>query len=78
MVEQKWPKCDNRFLEETNVNLIIQVNGKKKLVITAPKGLTKDQTEKIVLNNVNIKNTLNMQMIKKIIVIPDRVVNLVI
>ena len=76
--EQKWPIYENKFLTEDNINLIVQINGKKKLVINIKKGLTKEQTEKIVLENSAIIKIIEKNNYKKIIIIPDRVVNLVI
>ncbi|OUU62775.1 MAG: leucine--tRNA ligase [Alphaproteobacteria bacterium TMED62] len=78
LAEQPWPKSDERFLQETNINFIIQINGKKKCVVNLPKGLTKDQIENIVLENDDIKKMLINNNIKKIIIIPDRVANLVV
>ena len=78
VAEQKWPKFENKFLIEKNVNLIIQINGKKKLVIKIKKGLTKEQTKQTVLENSAIKRIIESNSYKKIIVVPDRVVNLVI
>ena len=78
VAEQNWPNYENKFLIEKNINLIIQVNGKKKLVINIKKGLTKELTEKCVLENAVVKETLKNKNYKKIIIVPDRVVNLVI
>ena len=76
--EQKWPKYESKFLTEKNINLIVQINGKKKLIINIKKGLTKEQTERIVLENSTIIKIIESNNYKKIIVVPDRVVNLVI
>ena len=76
--EQQWPKYDNKLLKEENINLIVQINGKKKLIMNIKKGLTKEQTERIVLENSTIIKITESNNYKKIIVIPDRVVNLVI
>ncbi len=76
--QQRWPIYDNKLLTEEYINLIVQVNGKKKLVVNAKKGLTKEQTEKIVLENSAIIRIIEKNNYKKIIIIPDRVVNLVI
>ena len=76
--EQKWPKYENKLLTEENINLIVQINGKKKSVINIKKGLTKEQTERIVLENKAIIKTMENNKYKKIIIIPNRVVNIVI
>ena len=78
VAEQAWPKYDNKLLVEENINLIIQINGKKKLVINIKKGLTKEQTERTILDNSTIKKIIENYNYKKIIIVPDRVVNLVI
>ena len=43
--EQPWPKADLKFISYTNVNIVIQVNGKKKLVLKIPKDLTVEETK---------------------------------
>ena len=78
VAEQQWPIYENKFLVNENTNLIVQVNGKKKLVIKIIKGLSKKQTEKLVLENPAIIELLENKSYKRIIIIPDRVVNLVI
>ena len=78
VAEQKWPQYENKYLSKENVNLIIQVNGKKKIVINIKKGLTKEQTEQTILENSVIKKMIESNNYKKIIIVPDRVVNLVI
>ena len=78
VAEQKWPRYENKFLTEENINLIVQINGKKKLIINIKKGLTKEQTERIVLENRAIIKIIESNNYKKIIIVPDRVVNLVI
>ena len=45
--EQKWPRYKNKFLTEENINLIVQINGKKKLLINIKKGLTKEELTNI-------------------------------
>ena len=76
--EQKWPRYQNKFLKEENINLIVQINGKKKLVISLKKDLTKEQTGRIVLKNSTIMKIIKNNKYKKIIVVPNRVVNIVI
>ena len=76
--KQKWPKYESKYITEENVNLIVQVNGKKKLVMNIKRGFTKELTESIVLKNDSIIKIIKNNKYKKIIIIPDRVVNIVI
>ena len=78
VLEQSWPNYDKKILEEKVIKLIVQVNGKKKLLININKDLSKAQVQRIVLENLKNKNILDLATIKKIIVIPNKVVNLVI
>tara|TARA_X000000950_G_scaffold5895_1_gene6312 strand:- start:2051 stop:4618 length:2568 start_codon:yes stop_codon:yes gene_type:complete len=76
--KQKWPKYESKYITEENVNLIVQVNGKKRLVMNIKRGFTKELTESIVLKNDSIIKIIKNNKYKKIIIIPDRVVNIVI
>ena len=78
VTEENWPEYNRKLFEENTINLIIQVNGKKKLVINIRKGLNESETKELVLNNDKVKDALTKNTIKKLIVVPDRVVNLVI
>ena len=77
VAEQMWPKYENKFLIEDNINLIIQINGKKKLVVNIKKGLTKEQTKQTILDNSAIQKIIKDKNYKKIIIVPDRIVNFV-
>ena len=59
------------------VNLVIQLNGKKKVIHTIKKGLSKEKTAKIAIKCLQDKNIYKNEKQKKIIVIPDRIVNIV-
>ena len=55
---QSWPKADLSYISNTNVNIVIQVNGKKKLVLTIPKGLGIDETKKLLIEKEAIKSII--------------------
>ena len=76
--QQDWPVANTKYLEKEKINLVIQINGKKKLVLNITKGLTKKEIEKTVLQTQEIINNLENKSIKKIIIIPNRVCNLVV
>ena len=78
VVDQNWPRFDATLLEDTIVKVVVQINGKKKLIVSIRKGLSEEQTKKIVIDELKNKEILNQVNIKKILVIPDRVVNLVV
>ena len=64
--EQAWPKADLKFISDANVNIVIQVNGKKKLVLKIPKDLTVEETKDLLMEKDDIKEILGNNKIKKI------------
>ena len=78
VANQKWPSANKEYLDNEEINLIIQINGKKKILLSLKKGLSREETEKIALETLKKNFMLKDKNIKKIIVIPDKIVNLVI
>jgi leucyl-tRNA synthetase len=76
--EQKWPKYDEKVIEEENILLIVQVNGKVRDKIETKAGLTQKDTEKLVLKSEKIKNLIGEAEIKKIVYVPNKLINIVI
>ncbi len=78
VVDQKWPQPNKNYIQEHNVNLVIQINGKKKLIESISKGLSRDETSDIAIKCLIDKGLYKNQKLKNIIIVPDRIVNLVI
>ena len=76
--KKKWPKVDKQFLTSNNVNLVIQINGKKRSIINILKGTDEDKLIKQVKNDLNIKKYLKNKNIIKSIFIKDKLINLII
>ena len=75
--DEYWPKVDLNYIKKNNVKIPIQINGKVRAVIEVPIDLNKVDIEKIALKEKNVLKFLNKNP-KKVIVIPNRVVNFVI
>ncbi|MBO9574639.1 MAG: leucine--tRNA ligase [Sphingobium sp.] len=73
-----WPSVDPALLVDDEVTIAIQVMGKLRDTITVPKGADKATLEKLALEAPNVARTLDGVAPKKVIVVPDRLVNLVI
>ncbi len=73
-----WPKTDNTLLVDDSVTLPIQVNGKRRGEIKVAKTLSKDEVEAIALANEEVASFLAGKDIKKVIVVPGRIVNIVV
>ncbi len=72
-----WPTVDETMLVEDEVTLPIQVNGKRRGEITVSADLSKDEVEAAALAEPNIVRTLDGQTVRKVIVVPGRIVNIV-
>ncbi|KKR09966.1 MAG: Leucine-tRNA ligase [Parcubacteria group bacterium GW2011_GWA2_39_18] len=75
---EEWPKHDEKFLEEDEFDLVIQVNGILRDLVRVPKNITQEQAEKIAILQPKITKYIEGQNIKKAIFVPGRLINLVI
>ncbi|MBQ0772303.1 MAG: leucine--tRNA ligase [Sphingomonadales bacterium] len=73
-----WPDVDESLLVEDEVTIAIQVRGKLRDTITVAKGSSKEQLEELALASEKVQRSLDGAEIKKVIVVPDRLVNIVI
>jgi leucyl-tRNA synthetase len=72
-----WPSFDPALLVDDQVTLAIQVNGKLRDTLAAPRGLERSAAEALALSSANVQRQLAGAMPRKIIVVPDRLVNIV-
>jgi leucyl-tRNA synthetase len=73
-----WPVADPALAARTTVTLPIQVNGKKRAEIEAPKGAAEADVREIALKHPSVVQFLEGQTVRKVIVVPDRIVNIVV
>ena len=76
--EQSWPIANLDYVKITNVNIVVQINGKKKFVYEIPKDLSVEETKEFLSKKEAIKAIIKEKEIKKIIVIPNKIFSLVI
>ncbi|EDP67268.1 leucyl-tRNA synthetase [Carnobacterium sp. AT7] len=72
-----WPTFDEKFLVEDEIEVVFQVNGKLKAKAQAAKEISKDDLEKLAMGNEKIKEAIEGKTIRKVIVVPGRLVNIV-
>lgn len=77
IADAPWPTFDPALLVEDQVTLAVQVNGKLRDTLTAPRGLPKDEAEALALALDKIQRQLGGATPRKVIVVPDRLVNIV-
>ena len=77
IADAAWPEVDPAMLVEDEVTLPVQVNGKRRGEISVAKDLPKDKVEALALEEPNVARTLEGLTVRKIIVVPGRIVNIV-
>ncbi len=75
--ENPWPKFDEKLIKEEKTTLVLQVNGKVRDTVTVDSGIDKKETEKKALENEKIKKHTKGKEIKKVVVIENKLVNIV-
>lgn len=78
ILNQDWVKVDPLALEVDEVEMVIQVNGKLRGKIMVAKGLAKDQIEAMAMLNPNVQKFIEGHIIKKMIVVPSKLINIVV
>ncbi len=77
IADAPWPPVDPALLIEDEVTIAIQVMGKLRDTITVAKGTPKDALEALALASDKVQRVLDGAAVKKVIVVPDRLVNIV-
>jgi len=73
-----WPQPDPAALEQDEVELVVQVNGKLRGSIRVPKAAGRSEIEELARANPNVQRSIAGQNVKKVVVVPGRLVNLVV
>ena len=75
---QPWPTYDPKALEESTVEMIVQVNGKVRARIEMPKDADQETAQAKALANEHVQKFMDGKEIKKVIVVPNHIVNIVV
>jgi leucyl-tRNA synthetase len=76
--EEPWPAADPDMLVEPTFMLVCQVNGKVRDRVQAPTGAPREELEKLALAARGVQAHLNGHQVVKVIVVPDKLVNIVV
>jgi leucyl-tRNA synthetase len=77
IADAPWPEFDPALLTAEQVTLAVQVNGKLRDTLTAPRGLDRAAAEALALASEKVQRQLNGASPRKVVVVPDRLVNIV-
>ena len=75
--DQKWPKYNEKLIKEEKAVLVVQINGKFRDRIEVSRDINQNRAEGIVLQAPKIKNLVGSSQIKKIIFVPNKLINIV-
>ena len=77
VADAKWPAVDEKALVRSSITLVLQVNGKVRGKIEVAADISKQDIEKIALADENVQRFIEGSTIRKIIVVPGRLINIV-
>ncbi|MCK4867157.1 MAG: class I tRNA ligase family protein, partial [Alphaproteobacteria bacterium] len=78
LTETPWPLADKSLLVEDTVTVGVQVNGKLRGTIELPVGTDKETAESLALELDGVKRAMDGKPPRKVIVVPDKIVNVVV
>ena len=78
VTDSAWPKADPALLVETTATIAVQVNGKLRATITIPRDLAASAAEAEALANDNVRKAMDGKAPKKVIVVPNKIINVVV
>lgn len=78
LFNEKWPSYDEKLTVSSDVVIAVQVNGKVRGTVEVERGTDKETVEKLALELENVKKHMEGKSLVKLIVIPDKIVNIVV
>jgi leucyl-tRNA synthetase len=76
--DQKWPAYDEKYLEQDEIDWVIQINGKIRERVKGPIDLSGKAAEKFGLEAGRIPQLIEGKQLRKIIVVPKKLINIVV
>ena len=77
LAEEPWPKPDPSLVVDDTVTIAVQVNGKRRDELTIARDAAKEDIEQAALKLENVVRAIGGRKIKKVVVVPHRIVNVV-
>jgi len=78
ILEQPWPEWDEEAAREEEIELVIQVNGKVRAKRMVPATINEDEIRNLALSDERVQRYLDGREVKKVIVVKNRLVNIVV
>jgi leucyl-tRNA synthetase len=78
LTESPWPEADPALVVDESVVVAVQVNGKLRAQLPLPRDAAKEIAEEAALNDANVQRAMEGKPVRKLIYVPNRIVNVVI
>jgi leucyl-tRNA synthetase len=78
LADAAWPQADPAWLAEDRVTVAVQVNGRLRATISLPRGSDRATTEAAALAESNVRRGIEGKPLRRVVVVPDKVVNVVV
>ncbi|MEE3362509.1 MAG: leucine--tRNA ligase [Anaerovoracaceae bacterium] len=75
--DEKWPVWEADAMERDEVEIVVQLNGKKKARLSVPAGLSREEFEKTVMDSDEVKELVSGLDITRVVPVPDKLLNIV-
>src|SRR3989344_5522085 len=76
--QQPWPKFDPKLAESKKIVLVVEVNGRVRDKIEVDRGIDREEAEKLALKSNKVTKYLQNKRVKRVIFVPDKLINLVV
>jgi leucyl-tRNA synthetase len=76
--QEPWPEYDEELAKAEEITVMVQVNGKLRDRVTVPAGIEDQELREIVLAREKVQKHLNDKAVRKTIVVPQRLINIVV
>mgnify|MGYP001254935461 CR=1 FL=1 len=76
--KEPWPRTIDKYLIKTDTNIVIQINGKRRGELKVATDLNEEEVMNEVYKIKNVSDTINNKKIKKVIFVPNKIINLVV
>ena len=78
IIKEPWPKYDPALVVDEEVTVVIQVNGKLRSKMVVQKDLPKEELERLALADSKIQRWIEGKEVRRVIVVPNKIVNIVV
>ena len=75
---EEWPKYDDNLAKMSAITVVTQINGKLKDKLEVDADISKEELERLALSSEKIKSLLEGKQVVKVIVVPNKLVNIVV